>query len=72
MNILVATYLIAAACPAPVTKNLTKFEWNEFDTKQIEVAQRGCEKYFKDTSVCLKQFTKIGEFDYRALCGAKE
>jgi hypothetical protein len=62
-------YIAGVLCAAPLTYNLTQFPWNSNDAEQVKIAQRRCGEKYPDTSPCLKTLHKIGERDYRAICG---
>lgn len=69
-------YIAGFLCAAPNVLNYTMFtntpyDWNAFDQKTLERAQRRCVELYPNTSPCLKNFYKIGERDYKAICGAK-
>lgn len=56
-------------CASPILKNTTTYAWNAHDDEMTKLAQKRCGEIFKDRSPCLKEFVKIGERDYRAICG---
>jgi len=65
------TWALAAAltCPLTTMRNLTSFPWNAFDRQTLKQAQKRCPELYPKL-ICVKIFTKTGEKDYFAICGA--
>lgn len=58
----------AALCKTPTLVGFKK-TLTQVDTAAIEQAQKRCGEIFAD-SPCLTKIIKIGEGNYRAMCGA--
>lgn len=61
--------LASLTCPATSIINRTNI-WNDQDDKALSQAVKGCARSY-ERSPCLKEFTKVEESVYTALCGAK-
>lgn len=60
-------------CAVTIILNLTTFEWNDFDSKTLRRAKHVCatNERYADTP-CLKEFRKVGERDYQAICSEEK
>jgi len=55
----------------PVMQNVSKDPWNDYDRKQMSMAEKRCGELYPDAP-CLKLWRKFGIQMYTAICGEKK
>jgi len=55
-------------CPVTKIENKTH-TWTQQDNEALGIATKGCERQYGADNKCLKQFIKVEDGFYKALCG---
>ena len=63
--------MLLMSCPPTKMLNVSKYEWNAYDMKILNVAEKRCGELYKEAR-CVALFRKYGKQDYTVLCGEEK
>ena len=63
--------LAALSCSPPVMQNVSKYPWNDYDKKEMKMAEKRCGELYSDAP-CLKLWRKFGDRMYTAICAQEK